>query len=127
MMVYLNIEIMSADFRFELRGAVYLNNTVLMVGDIGEGENALLCFTNSSNYCSSRFRGREFYFPNNSLVRIRGSGANFYRNRGEQFIRLNRRNNATPPTGRYRCEIPDANGNTQSIFINIGKVVANVN
>ena len=42
------------------------------------------------------------------MVRIKGSGDDFYRDRGEMFIRLNRRRNATGklPTGVYCCEIP---------------------
>lgn len=114
---------MPLDFRFELGGNVYLNNTVVVVSDIGEEGNALLCFTDSPNCCSSS-RAGEFYFPNNSAVSIKISGRDFYRNRGSQFIRLNRRKDAMIPIGRYRCEIPDANGITQNMFITIGEIIA---
>ena len=93
------------------------------MSDIGEGEDALLCFTNSSNCCSS-VSGGEFYFPDNTAVRIKGSGDDFYRNRGNQSVSLNRRNNAMTPIGQYRCEIPDANGITQNMLITIiGKII----
>ena len=48
------------------------------------------------------------------------------------MIRLNRRKNATFPTGVFRCEIPDASGTNQNIYIgvyseatNTGVVIAN--
>ena len=43
-----------------------------------------------------------------------------YRNRGASVVQLNRRNNAQSPTGLYRCEIPDASGTAQNIFVAIG-------
>jgi hypothetical protein len=30
-----------------------------------------------------------------------------------------RRSSGTPPTGMYRCEIPDASGNNQNIYVGI--------
>ena len=35
------------------------------------------------------------------------------------MVRLNRRNNATSPTGVYRCEIPDASGTNQTLYVGI--------
>ena len=105
---------------FELRGTPYFNNSEVVLSDIGESENALLCVTDNSN-CCSEIRQGEFFFPDGSMVPISRTGGNFYRNRGSQLIRFNRRNDAMSPTGRYRCEIPDAGGNLVSIFINIGK------
>lgn len=97
------------------------NNTVVLVDDIGEEENALLCITNNADCCSGSIRAGEFYFPNsNSPVLISREGGDFYRNRGTQLIRLNRRNGATSPTGIFRCEIPDAKGVMQNMLINIG-------
>ena len=91
--------------------------------DIGEGNNALLCFTDHPSCCDSNAlnpRG-EFYFPNGSLVRTPGSSDDIYRNRGHQFIRLNRRNDPISATGTYRCEIPDMNVVLQNIYITVGK------
>ena len=48
---------------------------------------------------------------------VNNAGQGFYRNRGDQLIRLNRRQGATSPTGRYRCEIPDASGEIQNLYI----------
>ena len=62
----------------------------------------------------------EWYFPNNgSAVRVGGSRDSIYRNRGPSVVRLNRRNNATMPTGVFRCEIPDASGTSQIIYLGV--------
>ena len=35
------------------------------------------------------------------------------------MIRLNRMEGVTSPTGKFRCEIPDANGVMKSVYITI--------
>ncbi len=60
----------------------------------------------------------EFYYPDGSIVGSSSSNP-MYRSRGEQLIRLNKRTDVTPETGRYRCEMPDDKGVIQNIFINI--------
>ena len=111
---------------FELGDASYLNNTVILVDEIGEGDSALLCRTNNTGCCGSSFtpfRG-EFYYPNsNNVVPTAGVSPNFYRNRGTGFIRLNRQPNTDIQLGEYRCEIPDYRGIRQNLFINIGKPI----
>ncbi len=89
-----------------------------MITDIGEGDNALLCVTDNTECCRTGGNG-EFFYPDGTAVGFSTSNS-LYKNRGEQFISLNRRNGATFPLGRYRCAIPDANGVTTSVFINIG-------
>ena len=54
----------------------------------------------------------EWYFPNGTMVpRNMGapSSANFTRKGFTHQVRLNRRNNATSPTGTYECRVPDGN------------------
>ena len=103
-----------------LRGRTYLNNTIVRMTDIGEGDDAaLLCVTDSTNCCGDPYFVGEFFYPDGSVVNVRASGYSLYRNRGDGFIRLNRRNNALSPLGRYRCSIPDSSGVFQNIFIDI--------
>ena len=105
---------------FELKGKRYENNSAINILAIGEGDNALLCKTNKLDCCGTRpNRFGEFFYPNGVQVAIRIAGQDFYRNRGDQLIRLNRRGGANPPTGKYFCVIPDADGVTQKIFVNI--------
>ena len=63
-----------------------------------------------------RFGG--FYFPMGTKVFNERPGYGFYRNRGQKVIHLNRMEGVTSPAGKYRCEIPDADGEMKSIFIN---------
>ena len=105
---------------FELNKERYENNSMVSILNIGEGDDALLCKTDKQDCCGTQpNRFGEFYYPNGIRIPVNSAGKDFYRDRGEQLIRLNRREGTSSPTGRYRCEIPDANGGNQKIFINI--------
>ena len=86
--------------------------------EIGEAENALSCRTNNADCCKSS-RSGEFYYSNGTMVPIRKTGHGFYRDRGVREIRLNRLEEATLPMGKFRCEIPDANGDNQNLYITL--------
>lgn len=82
----------------------------------------MLCLTNKDECCDVESnRAGEWYFPNGDKVEIKrfSSISSFYRNRGEQAVLLNSRGNSME-RGHFRCEIPDANDQNQSIFANIG-------
>ena len=67
-------------------------------------------------------RHGEFYYPNGTAVPIEGEKYGMYRNRGDQFIRLNQRlpaSDADTVAGEYRCEIPDGSGNTRDLYITL--------
>jgi len=106
-------------FRFELKGAVYLNNTIVVMEDIGEGPDALHCYSTYDSCCS---RG-DLHFPNGSSVLLGGHGRDLYKSSdvGTGFIQLNRKKRVTSPSGRYQCVLPMRNGLNASLFINIGK------
>ena len=113
------------DITFQLSGVFYANNSNVAIGDIGEGDNALLCQTNNTQCCrgSDNPNGGplgEWYFPDGTPVPD-GTDASrdIFRSRASSVVRLNRRNNATSPTGVYRCEIPDASGTNQNIFVEL--------
>ena len=109
--------------RFSLRGRTYPNNSIVSLWDVGENEGALLCQTDLTQCCSTPpHRHGEFFYPNGERVLTFGGGGDFYRNRGLQVIRLNRKPGTTSPTGRFRCQLPDASGITQDVFINISRM-----
>ena len=60
-----------------------------------------------------------WYFPDGHEI-LPGflAVSDIYQNRGPQIVRLNRRNGVQSPSGKYRCEIPDANGTTK-LFVTI--------
>lgn len=105
----------------ELNSNIYTNGSTVYIDEIGEGNNALLCHTSRSDCCNGGNRYGEFYYPNGDRVGIQSNNEPMYRNRGLQLIRLNRKSNSQspPPMGWYRCEIPNASGELQSISINI--------
>ena len=109
---------------FQLSGVFYANNSNVAIGGITEGGKALLCLTDATQCCrgsdSSNGALGEWYFPDDSLVPD-GTvpSRDIFRNRGASVVRLNRRNNAQSPTGVYRCDIPDASGTNQNIFVGV--------
>ena len=108
------------DIHFELNGMILTNNSAVNLNDIGEGDRALLCKTNLLNCCGTLpNRFGEFFYPSGRQVPIIARNEGFYRNRGEQRIRLNRREGVTSPIGRFCCAIPDASGETKSVYITI--------
>ena len=107
---------------FVLNGVMYTNNinSAVPLSEVGEGENALLCKTDKEDCCGTPpNRFGEFYYPSNIKVPIAKEQQSFYRNRGEKIIRLNRRDGTISPTGKYRCEVPDARGSIQNIYITL--------
>ena len=94
--------------------------------DIGADDMALMCVTDHTPCCRTSQEG-EWFYPNNTPVSTLGAGMNFYRDRGSQTVRLNRRNNALSPTGRYRCTIPDATGTMQTLVANIIGKLSHIN
>ena len=98
-----------------LGGQTYANNSVFVMTDIEEDSKALVCVTDHEQCCQTSQQG-EWYYPNNTAVSTSDSGFDFYQNRGPQAVRLNRRNNAISPIGRYHCRIPDASGTFQILI-----------
>ena len=108
-----------------LNGTAIANNGYVAVDDIGEGDAAaLLCHTDKVDCCTDMMRqtrAGEWYFPNGTRVGTFGGFQDeFYRNRGTQVVRLNRRQGTFTERGLFRCEVPDSDNVTQSVYINIG-------
>ena len=97
--------------------------------DIGRSVNALLCITDLTACCRPSDTGGPFslgnwFFPNgtgvpSSIVDENGTQWEFYRNRGQSVVRMNRRRGGV--TGLYRCVIPDALNVTQAIYLGVYK------
>ena len=73
--------------------------------DIGEGDGALLCMTNQTAYTDKNGSVLgTWFFPNGTRVLSSGNQLDFYTDRGQMVIYLNRRRGGVE--GIYRCEIP---------------------
>lgn len=105
---------------FEMKGKIYFNNSALSMSEIGEGDKALYCKTDKEECCgASPNRYGQFYYPNGVQIPIARLQQGFYRDRGEQIIRLNRREGTTSPYGKYQCEIPNADDEMVKIYITL--------
>ena len=91
----------------------------MILEDIGEGDNALLCKTNQTACCRLPYSGAlgNWFFPNGTRVPGTGSQWNIYRSRGQMVVRMNRERGGVE--GIYRCEIPDTFGFTQTLYIGV--------
>ena len=75
--------------------------------DISDSGNTVRCHTDLESCCGGVHgihRG-DWYFPNGSALAHAGGGGNIYRSRGPQVVHLRHRNDATSPSGIYRCDI----------------------
>ena len=103
-----------------LNNVQYTNNSVVNITDIGTGSAALICTTTRSGCCLSS-DGSYWYFPDGNQVQR--TGTTYYRTRtfsvsGGGSVRLNRNSGATT-TGIFHCDILDASGDLQSIYVGI--------
>ena len=105
----------------------YTNNSVVTITDIGTDSAALLCTTTYIPCCfSGPPPGTHWYFPNGSRVDLFDT-LPYYRRRihannpftSEPGTVLLHRNPEGSTTGIFRCEILDATGTFQSIYVGI--------
>ena len=93
-----------------------------MLEDIGDYDDALLCMTNRTACCRPPYTGDmgafgNWFFPNGTRVSSSGNQWDIYRTRGQMVVRMNRRRGGVE--GIYRCEIPDAMNEIQTIYIGV--------
>ena len=109
---------------FLLNGVLYGNNSIVTLDEIGEDSAALFCLTNKTDCCGSSDTPPgvgpfgHWFFPNGSSNKNNMSGDDIYRGRGPSFVRLQRRNNAQA-NGVFRCEVPDASGTNQQLYVGV--------
>ena len=97
----------------------------MILEDIGEDDDALLCITNQTACCRRPYTGGNalgnWFFPNGTRVPSASSASSekldIYRDRGQMVVRMHRRRGGVE--GIYRCEIPDAMNVNQTIYIGV--------
>ena len=121
---YFIIIIIHAGIGLLLNSVLYDNNSIVTLDEIGEDGDALFCLTNKTD-CrrASDTPNRvdvvgHWFFPNGSLVNNKDSGDAIYQGRGPSFVHLQHRNNAQT-TGVFRCEVPDASGANQTLYVGV--------
>ena len=116
-----------SDLDFLLDGQLYPNNSIVTVDDIGGSffMSALFCLTPSLECCSDSETPnaasvtREWYLPDGRSVTSVNSP--FIKTRVSSAVSLHHDpfDSSTAPSGVYRCEIPDASGVSQNIYVGI--------
>ena len=106
------------DVWLSLNGTTYHNNSIVTLEDIGKEGDALLCKTIQTSCCIHPYTLGNWFFPNET--RVSSSGNNFYRDREQMVVRLNRQRGGVE--GIYHCEIPDSMDITQIIYIGVYKM-----
>ena len=111
-----------------LSGAVLANNSIVTNDMIGsEDKEALLCYTSNFVCCNKVHNEREvsgqWYDPAGERVPNRddatSKGLSVYRNRYQSVVRLYRVMNKMLPSGIFRCEVEDAGGSLQRIYVGV--------
>ena len=106
-----------------LRGRPYRINSNVTLENIGEGDDALLCIANQTACCRPPYTGEtgppvgNWFFPNGTTVFSEGNQSNFYSDRGQMVVRMNRRRDGVE--GIYHCEVPDAMNVIRTIYIGV--------
>ena len=107
-----------------LNGMQYTNNSVVTITDIGTDSAALLCTTTYTPCCfTSPLPGTNWYYPDGSQVENNDT-LPYYRSRTDATsdppgrVILHRNPGATT-TGIFRCDIRDASGTFQSLYVGI--------
>ncbi len=118
----------TAGLTFVLNNQTIASGGDVIITDIGEGADALICMTDLTDCCSpSETKRGEWRFPDGTLVGNNNAGGDLYRTRGTQQVLLHRRNNALGPLGSYCCEVDAVNDPDARICINISKYDSIVN
>ena len=108
-----------AGIQLTLNGVTYPNNSIVTNTDIGTGSAALLCTTTYTPCCTSANPETQWFFPNGSQVPNNPS-LPYQRNRGRYPGRVILiRNSESTTTGIFHCDILDASGVTQSLYVGI--------
>jgi len=102
-----------------LNGMNLTNNSIVTNTDIGTGAAALVCTTVYTPCCTSANPETQCYFPNGSQI-PNNPALPYQRTRGQNPGRviLNRNSHSTT-TGIFRCDLPDASGATDSLYVGI--------
>ena len=110
----------TAGLGFFLEGRFLPNNSIILLGDIGEGISALYCLTKNTECCSNEAESMHsnWEFPNGSNV-AEDTTAGVYFTRAFSSIHLNRKSSAVGTTGVYKCFMPDAGNALKTLRIGV--------
>ena len=109
-----------------LNGAIIPNHGFVLLDNIGESVDSLLCLTDLPACCRRPYTTGavsalgNWFFPNGTRVPSSGNQWNLHRTRGQMRVILQRRRGGA--NGIYRCYVP---GQTKSHELFVGLYAAN--
>ena len=107
--------------QFEHDGYNLSNNSYIYSPDIGDGDRALKCVTDSDNCCNNSTVGGWRDESGRPVYQGADGTTCLYVTRGDGVISLHRKRGCYDHTsGLWRCDIPDSSGELQSIYTYIG-------
>ena len=92
----------------------------MTLGDIDEGDDALVCITNLTACCRPPYTGRalgNWYFPNGTRMPSSGNQRDFHRTRGQMAVLMHRRRGGED--GIYHCVIPVTMSIDHTVYIGV--------
>ena len=115
-----NAYIVRAGVGLFFNGRLLSNNSMVFLGNIGEGSSALYCLTDRELCCSveAGTRPRGLWFSPSGDV-ISDTNSDVYTSKGFSSIHLNRRSTAMIPAGVYRCLLPDSGNVLRTISVTV--------
>ena len=90
-----------------MTGAIIPNHGFVLLDNIGESIDSLLCLTDLPACCSPPYAESalgNWFFPNGTRVPSSGNRWNFHRTRGQMSVLLSRTRGGA--NGIYRCYVP---------------------
>ena len=105
---------------FESAGKTLTNNSYIYYANISDGDNALMCITDSVNCCNDSDVGNWWDERGRAVYQGEDETSCLYVTRGHGVVSLNCNSDCIPATsGLWRCDIPDFSEVIQSIYIYI--------
>ena len=97
-----------------------MNNSIVILNEVGEGNEALVCATDSRTCCESEDDGN-WYSPKGSKIgpQTDNSTQALYVSRDNYTVGLNYMNVSDIPSGIFHCEIADNNNITSHLYVGI--------
>lgn len=99
-------------------GSVLPNNSLIVRGDVREGEDGLTCTSEYFGCCSDVNASVGWYSPTGGAVYEGADGAtDLYVTRETGFVRLNRITGGQ--SALYWCDVPDYTGTLQRYYVGL--------
>ena len=99
------------------QSALVANNSLVVRGDVGEGEDGMTCTSENANCCSDPQSSGWFSPTGDPLHEGEDGASSLYLTRGPGFVRLNRITGGT--SALYWCDVPNYSGDMERLYVGL--------